>query len=192
MTNEINIIKHILIKKEHLLKIGKNIDDYLDSLFDAHDRMNTTLKKLPLQSKDRFDTLLDLHFDYLGTKTDVANVIKITDYALRRNQLLSPIIKIHFDEKLSIKHLLNETVDVMLHLKNTVPIPKCSYKELDKAYVAIDRFTTHGHYLPHLSKKTDEHRIEDVLLYLHHVHKTVSTVYEYGVMSVVRKIGWQN
>lgn len=192
MINEINIVKHIIIQKSHLIKIDQNFNYYIDSVANSYNRILNILEKLSLQKSDRFNSLLHLHFDYMGIGIDLYNIGQITDYALRRNQLESLIIKIHFEESKSICHLLNETVDIMLHLKNTVPIIRCPYNEIEKAYRAIDRFSKHGHYLPNLSKNKDEHHIKDVLLYLKHVEKTVFIVYEHGVMSILRKIGCQS
>lgn len=192
MVNEINIVKKIVLNEKYLVRIDEDFTYYQNSLESTYERMQGLLSTLKRKNTERVEPLIRLHGDFLGILSDFHQIRKITDYAFRKNYLLSPIITIHFDEKKSIHHLLSQTVDVMLHLKNTVPVTKCSYSELEKAYVTIHKFTEHGHYLPNLSKNKDEHHIKDILLHLKHVEKTVSIVYEHGVMSIVRKIGWQN
>jgi hypothetical protein len=93
-------------------------------------------------------------------------------------------IYLPFNQAETIVPLLEQVIEAMLYLKNQVPLPKCSAVGFAKSYEMLNRFTTHGHYLPNLSGNNDNHRIGDIILYLRHMYKTVRFVYYNSVFPV--------
>ena len=187
MLNEICLVKNLYIKNDFLQKIDVDFEYYDYLLCSRYEMSKARLSEIDTMQNNCLEKLVHIHCHYSDIISTFQEIIKITHYALRRNQLLSHMIKFDFDQNKSIYYLLNETVDLIVDIKNAVPIPKYAYKDIEKVYAAVDKFTTHGHYLLNLSRKKNEYCTEDALLYLKHVYKTLSLVYEYGVLEMIRK-----
>jgi hypothetical protein len=138
-----------------------------------------------------YEKLIILHIDYSDYFLNLHELLFLFKYCFRKNKIKKTIY-LSFNAQGTIESLLYQTIDTMVYLKNSIPIPKASCQSIEKACKILDNFKQHGHYLPNLSKDQDEHKIGDIILYLRHVNKTVAAVYELAIMEIIRNVTLQD
>lgn len=184
MFNEISLIEKVFSNSFCSKKI-KKIEYLKTILYDDYKELTDFF--IVTQNCCSYVDLIKVHGTFLSLHKDLYDIAMLIDYFERKNYITQKKIFMIFNYDSSIKHMLEKTINTMVQLKNDIPVANALHYKFNEAYKSLDTFTTHGHYLPNLSKNKNEHRISDIVLYVRHINKIVRTVYECAVMQIVRK-----
>jgi hypothetical protein len=188
MTLEQNIVKELinLMRMENGIKIDRLLE-YLETLIVQHKRLFEKCDLLMNFDEKPLLSIVYVHMDLFETDVDLYRLISAFKYYFRKQNILNQKILTPFNASESIEPLLYKVVDAMLHVKKITPITKVPYLSYKNAYKILDDFKKHGHYLPNLSKSNDEHTIENIILYLRYVSKTIFKIYKSAVLPTMQK-----
>jgi hypothetical protein len=188
MNFEEQIVKKLVsfINIKNIRKKDRLIEYYL-TMGIQNRRLVEKCIKLSCFDGNTFSDIFFIHFDLIGDRVDLYYLISAFKYYFRKQNILNQKILTPFNSSESIESLLYKVVDAMLHVKKTTPITKVPYSAYKNAYAILDNFKKHGHYLPNLSKSNDEHTIENIILYLRYVSKTISKIYKSAVLPTMQK-----
>ena len=179
--------KDAVINRKFDMVLYESIYDDLE-IIKAYDKM-----LLPIKSTTNFIVNL---WKYTGNIVHFLYVLDVlykdTKYLFKSNKMNQDTIYCDFNAKNNLIKQCHDIVLLMLQINQTLPMRMDVSDSIKKAFMILNRFEKHGHYLPNLSKNNNEHNIRDVLLYLKLSYKYGVKIYKLAIDPVERKVDFDS